>query len=710
MKRFSVLSVVCFAFLLCLPFFTKASPLAFTTERLSGQDRIETALSIAQKGWDSAQTVILCEFTSFSEPIAAAPFAAGLDAPILLTGGKSLDKRVAVELERLQPEKVILVGGQALITTEVEADLDSMSISWQRIGGKDRFETSVLLAREISSDSVIIASGDDFPDALSAASYAGAKQIPILLTSKTLPESVKKYLEEAQPGHIIVVGGEGVIPSESLTGSGFTIETRLGGKDRYATNAEVVQYMQNVIESDNVFMASGLNFPDAVAGTTLASKIKAPLLLTAKEDIPPAVYKILREHMKVEPSAVKTGSGLGKITANGGLNLRDTPSAGGKVLLTVPEGTSIEITGQQGQWYQTAYHGKNGWVSASYVNVTISYQQGKITASGGLNLRESPSTSAGIVLTIPEGATVTITESKQDWYKVAYRGSTGWVFAEYVTIKSGNSSGSDSIDLSPNGLVYILGGSGVISAKTEKIIQGKDASKYPENLKDFPSLPSSLSAPDSSEDYNPAQEVLIDPFAGIPEQALSGKKIILDPGHGGPDTGAIGPGYTFEKDNNLAIALYLKDILTEAGATVTMTRTTDDCVAATYSARADLQARVALANSTKGDMFISIHNNALTNPDHKGTTVYYSGQNPKAGESAKLAGAILDKIIGTVNTYNKGVRDDNFYVVKNTTMTSVLIEAAYISNPEEEERLKNPIFQKNLAAAVFQGIYDYLNQ
>jgi len=692
-----------------MPYITQASPLAYTTERLSGQDRIETALKIAQKGWDSAQTVILCEYDDYPDSIAAAPFAVSLDAPILLTGGKTIDPRVVKELQRLNPQKIVLLGGQGRLGSSIETELDNLSLGWERIGGNNRYETSVLLAGRLSSDSLIIVNGDNFPDALSAASYAGIRQIPIVLTSKTLPPSVLEYRQKHQPRHIIVTGGEGVVPSGTLTGAGLTIETRLDGQNRYETNAAIVAYMQDAVQTADLFLASGLTFADAVAGTVLAAKQKAPLLLTEKEDIPPAVYRILREHMKVEPSGVTAQSGKGKVTASGGLNLRDTPSAAGKLLLTVPQGTILDITAAQGNWYQTSYQNKNGWVAADYVQIVLAYKQGKITASGGLNLRENPSTTAEILTTIPEGALVTLTEEGSEWYKANYRGTNGWIYAEYVSVlPEGSGAGPNTIDLSPNGRVYILGGSGVISANTQSIIEGKAASRYGENLKDFAALPTSLIASDPLT-YDPAREVLVDPFLGMPDKALLGKKILIDPGHGGADTGAIGPHNTYEKDSNLAIALYLNDILAEAGAAVSLTRKTDISVTANYTERADLQARVDLANNNKPDLFISIHHNANPNPDKSGTATYYSGQNPKAAAGAKLAEAIQNSLVRTLQTVNDGVRDENFYVLRNTDMLSALIEVAYISNPYEEARQQNPVFQKNVATAVFRGIYEYFN-
>jgi len=711
LKKKFLLIIVCFAFLLNMPSLASASPLVYSTGRISGQDRIETALSISQKGWTSAQTVILCESSDYPDSIAAASFAVSLDAPILLTGGNTLDQRVIGEIQRLKPQKVILLGGKGCLTSAVETKLESIVLSWERIGGDNRYETSVLLAGKLSSDSLIMANGDNFPDALSAASYAGIQQIPIVLTSKTLPSSVAEYCKRTQPKHIIVIGGEGAVPTESLSQCNLTIETRLGGQDRYETNAKVVSYMKNAVQLNDLFLASGMNFPDAIAGAVLASKLKAPLLLTEKEDIPPAVYSIMREHMKVEPSTVITKSGQGKITASGGLTLRDTSSTAGKALLTIPEGSTVEITAQQGQWYQTTYQSKTGWISADYVNIVLTYKQGKITASGTLNLRESPSTTAKILMTIPQEATVTITGDQNEWYKTTYQGTVGWVSKNFVTILPAEStgSGSETIDLSPNGKVYILGGSGVISENTKNIIAGQASSKYRDNLKDFPSLPSSIAKSAPQLTYDPAKEVLIDAFQGISSNILQGKKILIDPGHGGPDKGAIGPSKTYEKDDNLAIALYLNDILTKAGATVSMTRTTDVSVAPDYTEIADLQARVDLANNTNPDLFISIHNNASSNSETNGTSTYYSDESPKEAESAKLAGIIQNTITATVNTNNEGVKEADYYVLCNTKMPSVLIEAAYISNSYEEARLQNPVFQKNVAAAIFHGIYEYYN-
>ena len=668
MKKIIFSVITSLAFMLGMPFITQASPLVYPTERIAGQDRVETALKISQKGWDSASTAILCEYSDYPDSIASTPFAVSLTAPILLTAGDSIDQRVVQELQRLKPQKVILLGGNACLKPAVEKELDDLSFQWERIGGTDRYATSVLLAKRLVSDSLILANGDNFPDALSAASFAGIKQIPIVLTSTTLPDSDIQYYQKTAPKHLIVIGGEAVVPTNNLTKNNFTVETRLGGQDRYETNTKVVSFMKDAYESNDLFLASGVTFPDAVAGTVLASKDKAPLLLTEKEDIPASVYSLMRGHMQIEPPASSISAGgnepkQGKITASGGLNLRDSPSSTGNILLTIPEGTTIELIDLQIQWDKTTYQSQTGWVSAAYV---------------------TPTTANNVSSTTP-------------------------------------------LDLTVNGTVYILGGTGIISTTTQNIIQGKASSKYSDNLKAFPPLPSEIKKPDSpSSDnevvtpppdnppsvpttYDPSTEVLLNPFQGIPDNALAGKTIMIDPGHGGPDTGAIGPNHTYEKNNTLAISLDLNDILKQAGAKVILTRDNDisPCLASNYSEMDDLQARVDLANNDKPDLFICIHNDSFTNPDVQGTTTYYSDDNPKPAESLQLASSIQSAVVDMDKTNNRGVKDARFYVLRQTTMPAILLEAAFISSPYEEARLQNPTFQKNLAAAVFQGIYNY---
>ncbi len=841
-----------FTIFLSAPAIVEGSPLAYPVERISGQDRVETALSISQKGWLTADTVILCEYNDYPDSIASTPYAVSVNAPILLTGGTNLDSRVKAEIQRLQPSKIVLLGGTGVMKTTIEEEVMGYEFvsEVERIGGNNRYETSVLLAKKISNSTVILANGDDFPDALSAASFAGFQQIPIVLTSKKLPESVLNYLNEVQPSEIIAIGGEGVIPTESLTEHNLTINTRLGGNNRYETNAAVVNHVQDFYGTDDLFLASGITFPDAVAGTVLAATYKAPLLLTEKEDIPVSIYTYMREHMKVEPPRKKNpnnNSGNNssnqntkeaKINPAGGLNLRSSPSSSGERLAIIPQDTVIKVVAEENGWVKTTYEGVTGWLSGNYLTfitnsnnnspkpVTPVIKEAKINPTGGLNLRSTPSSSGEKLATVPHdtiiqilaedngwvkttynGATgwlsanyltyleiekppisgvvtanslnlrstpsstgeklntiakdtnLVILEEETGWYKVEYDSQTGWVASDYVRLleeeagekeepaepqipeepevpevpEEPEKNETPSIDLSVNGKVYILGGTGVISSNAQSIIAGQALSKYKENNREFPPLPSEIKKeePPSRGDgpeiplptdpenpsptqpetpiYDPEQEIWIDPFIEVPYDALIGKTIMIDPGHGGPDSGAVGPSKTYEKNNTLAIALALQTILEEAGADVIMTRTGDYSPAATYTELEDLKARVALANGSIADLFISIHNDGFTNPETQGSSVFYSSGNPKVNESLHLASSIRSSLIPLLETRDRGVKAANFYVIRNTTIPSALVEVAFISNPYEEARLQNPTFQHNAAVGIFHGIFKYFN-
>lgn len=209
--------------------------------------------------------------------------------------------------------------------------------------------------------------------------------------------------------------------------------------------------------------------------------------------------------------------------------------------------------------------------------------------------------------------------------------------------------------------------------------------------------------------YSPDYSLSTDQPAMIeifePESSrLTGKAICLDPGHGGSDPGAIGLSGTLEKDNNLAIALLVREKLEANGCTVIMTRDTDlDVAGPNASATEELGARVDIANEGNVDLFISIHNDSFTNSSASGTTTYHYG-NEKA---TALANYIQKSIVKELNTKDRNVRFGSFYVIRYTHMPSVLVETAFISNPEEELILASCDGRNKAAQSICDGIMKY---
>ena len=188
---------------------------------------------------------------------------------------------------------------------------------------------------------------------------------------------------------------------------------------------------------------------------------------------------------------------------------------------------------------------------------------------------------------------------------------------------------------------------------------------------------------------------------------IKDKIITLDPGHGGSDPGAIGASGLKEKQITLEISMRLKELLEKEGAKVFMTRTTDkDVYAPNASDRAELQARVNVAEKHNSDLFLSLHINSSVNKSVGGFSSYYY---PKTDNDLKIAKAIQDKFAKNFGVDNLGVRQANFYVVKRCSMPATLLEMCFISNPKEEKLMKSKWFQKKTARLIVEGVKNYFD-
>lgn len=181
-------------------------------------------------------------------------------------------------------------------------------------------------------------------------------------------------------------------------------------------------------------------------------------------------------------------------------------------------------------------------------------------------------------------------------------------------------------------------------------------------------------------------------------------RIMLDPGHGGYDTGAIGPTSLQEKEVTLAVASVVGRLLVCAGQEVRLTRNGDE-VSWPSDLWQDLQMRCELANNWPADYFVSIHCNAASDPAAHGTETYCY---KFGGQGERLARAIQAELIQTTGLTDRGVKTANFYVLRNTKMPAVLTEIAFISNSQEEQLLADPSFQETCAVAIATGIAAFL--
>lgn len=188
------------------------------------------------------------------------------------------------------------------------------------------------------------------------------------------------------------------------------------------------------------------------------------------------------------------------------------------------------------------------------------------------------------------------------------------------------------------------------------------------------------------------------PQFDLPESAhgaLAGKVIVIDPGHGGMDPGAVGiSGRTLEKYNVIWIARDLKALLEKAGAKVIMTREGDNYLS--------LDARARLANQRGAHIFVSIHNDANLNRQIRGTTTYLYD-----AASRPLAASVQRELVRALGSNDIGVRQAPFYVIRKTQMPAILVEVGFMTNVNEEKLLVDPSYRLRAARGIYHGIVNY---
>ncbi|GBF12073.1 MULTISPECIES: N-acetylmuramoyl-L-alanine amidase CwlD [Tepidibacillus] len=192
---------------------------------------------------------------------------------------------------------------------------------------------------------------------------------------------------------------------------------------------------------------------------------------------------------------------------------------------------------------------------------------------------------------------------------------------------------------------------------------------------------------------------------------LSGKILILDAGHGGPDGGAVSKDGIVEKDITLKITKYLQDYLNEAGALVIMTRESDVDLADEHTRGIanrkleDLQNRVRLTNDSDADFFISIHLNSIPSEKWHGAQTFYY---PIRSENEQMSRLIQEQLrINLKNTDRVALPRNDIMVLKYANIPSTMVEVGFLSNPTEAALLNQTEYQQKIAFAIYQGILRY---
>lgn len=276
-------------------------------QRTGGRDRYETAALLAE-GHAPGGPVLVTTGATWPDAVSAAARAGSVGAPVLLTRQGDLPAATREALGRLRPSSITVVGGSGVVSEAVLSALRGYtSGSVTRVAGPDRYATSAAVARLAGTDvpMVYVATGTNYPDALAAAARAGHEDAPVLLTrTDSLPADVASALTALRPRAVTVMGQTDVLGAavadriRDLTGAPVT---RVAGPDRYATAAVLTQRYPAAV--DRVYVATGSDFPDALAAAARAGHEAAPLVLVRKDAVPAATATALR---RLAPAGIVT--------------------------------------------------------------------------------------------------------------------------------------------------------------------------------------------------------------------------------------------------------------------------------------------------------------------------------------------------------------------------------------------------------------------
>lgn len=185
--------------------------------------------------------------------------------------------------------------------------------------------------------------------------------------------------------------------------------------------------------------------------------------------------------------------------------------------------------------------------------------------------------------------------------------------------------------------------------------------------------------------------------------------VVVDPGHGGVDPGKVGVNGAYEKDINLAIGMYLKEALEKKKCQVIMTREADMGLyqdSDTNKKVADLRKRAEIMNQENVDLVISIHQNSFSDAGSRGAQVFYQTGSSEGEAFAKILQAQLIGCLDTTN-HRQAKGNSDYYLLRNTRQTSVIVECGFLSNVEEAGKLCDKTYQRQIAWAIAQGIVQY---
>ncbi|QHC57407.1 cell wall-binding repeat-containing protein [Rathayibacter sp. VKM Ac-2760] len=303
---------------------------SFSSIRLSGSDRYATSAATTASVDPGVPVLYVASGGGWADALSAGPAAAVQGGALLLTDPDALFPVTRAEIQRLAPKKVVVVGSELTVSAAVYQQIDAVAGTVVRIGGTDRYDTSRLLVADAfparSADEVFLATGNNFPDALSVAPVAGRLGEPVLLVDgaqDSLDAAGRAAISRLDPTTAVVIGQEPSISAgiqADLTSSRVVEQTeRLGGESRYATSRLINEAYAPAELTDTTYLASGEGFADALSGATAAAANGSPISLSRPTCVPAETVDSLKrlhlDYATVLGSELTLSAAVGRVAS-----------------------------------------------------------------------------------------------------------------------------------------------------------------------------------------------------------------------------------------------------------------------------------------------------------------------------------------------------------------------------------------------------------
>ncbi len=385
------------------------------------------------------------------------------------------------------------------------------------------------------------------------------------------------------------------------------------------------------------------------------------------------------------------------------LNVRSEPGISGHLVGQLHNGDIVYVYEKVDEnWLKIDYQGELHYISSAYTMFLDEDGQVLGNATGEvritaveLNIRSKASGTSAIVGAFLKGQVVEIYGEKNGWYLVKVDGIPGYINGKYAESSVDappvdSPSTSKLVGKVTVASLNVRSGPGASYATVGKLTKGTQVS-----VQSINGFWAKIEFAGGVGYTHKSYLKLLNQTGSV----LKDRIILLDPGHGGKDPGASRKG-AMEKTIVMNVGKLVEQKLKNQGAKVIMTRTGD-----TYPSLAD---RVALSKSSFSEIFVSIHVNATTSSSAKGTETFYNlSSNENGQESKLLATKINSQIVKNASMYNRGIKENSFYVNRMVDIPSVLIELGFISNQADFDKLVNSKYQEIYAQSIYNGIVEY---